>query len=139
MNVWLNCPPGAIGPELNDPSLAVDVCVVESRLVHVTAPPALTMIGFGAYAVVVIVEAPLTIDAPTAGLAGDDEGMEGVDDWPQPSDPPSRAAIRTVRNFIRASPHRRHRKPVASRTHQSARACFLNRTQPRRQRMRYEI
>ena len=58
----LNVAPGAIAPELHAPAFAVDVCVVESLLVHITVPPTATAIGLGAYAVVVIVDAPPTID-----------------------------------------------------------------------------
>jgi hypothetical protein len=78
--VMLNVPPGAIEPELQAPALATEVWVMESLLVHVTMPPTDTVIGFGAKAVVVMVDAPETIDtAPgppdrvDAGAAGDDE------------------------------------------------------------------
>jgi hypothetical protein len=46
-NVMLNLPPGAIEPEFQAPLFAVDVCDVESLLVHVMVPPTETVIGLG--------------------------------------------------------------------------------------------
>ena len=73
-NAAVNVPPGAIEPELHVAPSAVDVCAVESLLVHVTEPPTGTVIGFGEYAVVVNVDAPATIEAGTV------EPVDGVGD-----------------------------------------------------------
>jgi hypothetical protein len=43
----LNLAPGAIDPEFQAPPSAVEVCVAESLLVHVTVPPTETAIGLG--------------------------------------------------------------------------------------------
>jgi hypothetical protein len=61
----MNVPPGAIEPELHVPPSAVEVCAVESLLVHITEPPTGTVIGFGEYAVVVNVDEPATMDTET--------------------------------------------------------------------------
>ena len=71
----------------------VDVCVTVSELVHVTVAPGATVMGFGAYAFVVRVEAPETIETvipepPVAG-AGVGEGIVADDDPPQPKHEPS--------------------------------------------------
>jgi hypothetical protein len=47
-NVCVNDWPGAIVPELHTAVSDVDVCAIVSLLVHVTLPPALNVIGFGA-------------------------------------------------------------------------------------------
>jgi hypothetical protein len=75
----LNVPPGAIAPEFHAPLLETDVCVTESLFVHVTVPPTLTVTGFGAYAVVVNVDDPDTIDTGVPVVVGavvDDEDDE---------------------------------------------------------------
>jgi hypothetical protein len=97
-NIVLKLPPGGMEPEFHAPPLAEDVCVVESLLVHVTVPPTATTIGFGAKAVVVIVDAPATIDAmlpadvelppPEAG-GGVGETVEGEDEPHAMADPSS--------------------------------------------------
>ena len=74
----LKVPPGAMSPEFHAPLLAVDVCDVESRFVHVTVVPTATVIGFGENAVVVSVDAPATIDTPF-GVDGVGVVTEGVD------------------------------------------------------------
>jgi len=58
----LNDPPGAIVPEFHAPLLATELCATESLFVQVTVPPTATVTGFGAYAVVVSVDDPDTID-----------------------------------------------------------------------------
>jgi hypothetical protein len=60
-------------PLVHAPSSAVAVCAVVSLLVHVTVPPALTTIGLGAYAVVVMLDAPATIDTADPPPVGDGE------------------------------------------------------------------
>jgi hypothetical protein len=95
----LNVPPGAIGGEFQVPPFAVDVCDVESLLVHVTVPPAETVTGLGLKAVVVIVDAPMTIDAATLAPEVDIvvEGVDGEDEL-QATEKPNRAtsAIRML-------------------------------------------
>ena len=77
----LKLPPGAITGELQAPPFAVDVCDVESLLVHVTVPPTETVIGLGLKAVVVIVDAPMTIDAATLEPeVGVGEAVDGEDE-----------------------------------------------------------
>src|ERR1700722_6826886 len=78
----LKLPPGGITGEFQAPPFAVDVCDVESLLVHVTVPPTETVIGLGLKAVVVIVDAPGTIDAPTLepGDVGIGEAVDGEDE-----------------------------------------------------------
>ena len=71
-------------PEFQLASLAVAVWVVLSLFIQVTLPPTPTMMGFGAYAVVVNTDAPLTMvtgvpPPPGAGVEGVD-GVEGEDD-----------------------------------------------------------
>jgi hypothetical protein len=51
--VMLYLPPAAMTPEFQAPLFAVDVWDVLSLFVHVTLPPTATVMGFGAYAVVV--------------------------------------------------------------------------------------
>jgi hypothetical protein len=65
LKVWLKLAPGAMLPELQDvaiPASDVDVCVVVSLFVHVTVIPWVIVIGLGLYAVVVLVDAPDTIE-----------------------------------------------------------------------------
>src|ERR1700686_2809935 len=96
----LNVPPGAIGGEFQAPPFAVDVCVVASLLVHVTVPPAETVIGLGLKAVVVIVDAPVTIDAAPLEPEGDGtgEGVDGEDEL-HATEKPNRATS-TIRKVI---------------------------------------
>src|SRR5580700_1751161 len=93
----LNVPPGAIGGEFQVPPFAVDVCDVESLLVHVTVPPTETVIGLGLKAVVVIVDAPTTIDAATLEPEGDviDEGVDGEDEL-HATEKPSRSVTSAI-------------------------------------------
>jgi hypothetical protein len=79
-NVAVNVPPGAIEPELHVPPSAVDVCAVESLLVHITEPPTGTVIGFGEYAVVVNVDEPATMAAGTLEPVVGDGDVDGVDE-----------------------------------------------------------
>jgi hypothetical protein len=97
--VMLNLPPGAITPEFQAPPVAVDVCDVESLLVHVTVPPTETAIGLGLKAVVVSSDAPGTIDAATVEPEGDiGEGVDG-DDEPHATEKPSRSATGAIRQI----------------------------------------
>jgi len=77
-NVLLNVAPGAIVPELNDPSSAVAVCAVTSLLVQVTVPPTATETGFGEYAVVVNVDEPFTMETgvPVVPVYGEDGELD---------------------------------------------------------------
>jgi hypothetical protein len=83
-NVKLNRSPGAIDPELHIPALPVDVCVVLSLFTQLTVVPGVMLIGFGEYAVLVIVDAPLTmatvlVEAESVGVAvGVGVGVVGV-------------------------------------------------------------
>jgi hypothetical protein len=86
-NVATNVPPGAIEPELHVPPSAVDVCAVESLLVHITEPPTATVIGFGEYAVVVNVDEPATIAADTL------EPVVGVGDVDGEDEPHARETL----------------------------------------------
>jgi hypothetical protein len=122
----VNVPPGAIEPELHAPPSAVDVCAVESLLVHFTEPPTGTVIGFGEYAVVVNVDAPATIAADTL------EPVVGVGDVDE-EEPHARetlniSATRMNRKLIRkislcmtlsqfACPRARRHSPNESREH----------------------
>jgi hypothetical protein len=101
----VNVPPGGIKPDSQAPLLPVDVCVVVSLLRHVTLPPTDTVIGSGAYAFVVSVDAPLTIetDEPDGEGDGEGEGADGEDD-PQPIDTPSTNAARKVRALMGPPP-----------------------------------
>jgi hypothetical protein len=78
-NAAVNVPPGAIEPELHVAPSAVDVCAVESLLVHVNEPPTGTVIGFGEYAVVVNVDEPATMEADTVEPVGDGD-VDGEDE-----------------------------------------------------------
>jgi hypothetical protein len=104
-NVRLNWPPGAIGPDCHDPSVAVESCVLVSLFIHVIVVPAATSIGFGAYAVVVSDEAPLTIE--TAIGADGDGGFDGdegeYDEDPQPAVNASNIPPATMRTIMFAS------------------------------------
>jgi hypothetical protein len=96
--VILKLPPGAITGELQAPPFAVDVCEIESLLVHVTVPPTGTIIGLGLKAVVVIAAAFATIDAATPEPEGDvvDEGVDGEEE-PHANEEPSNAATSAIR------------------------------------------
>jgi hypothetical protein len=111
-NVLLNVAPGAIFPELKDPSSAVAVCVVESLFVQVTDPPTEIETGFGEYAVVVSVDEPFTMETGVPGVVGFD-GEDGELD-PQPIANPISPASMLKRNFICLSISRAHRKGVAT-------------------------
>ena len=104
----LNWPPGAIGPDPHDPSLAVESCVAVSLFIHVIVVPADTSIGFGAYAVVVRLLAPLTIDTLAAcpDGVGEGDGDEGSveDELPQPIVNPSSRAAPAIRRVMRLPP-----------------------------------
>jgi hypothetical protein len=98
--VLLKVPPGTITPEFQAPPVAVDVCDVESLLVHVTVPPTETAIGLGLKAVVVNNDAPGTIDAPTLEPEGEvGEGVDG-DDEPHATEKPSRSATDAIRPIM---------------------------------------
>ena len=73
---------------------------MESLLVHVTVPPTETAIGLGLKAVVVIVDAPMTIDAATLAPEVDivGEGVEGEDEL-HATEKPNRATS-TIRKVI---------------------------------------
>src|ERR1700685_1379587 len=97
----LKLPPGGITGEFQAPPFAVDVCEMESWLVHVTVPPTETVIGLGLKAVVVIVDAPGTIDAAT--LEPEDVGIgEAVDgeEEPQAIEKPSSSATGAIRKVM---------------------------------------
>src|SRR5579872_424816 len=96
----LNFPPGGIEPEFQVPP--VDVCVVASLLVHVTVPPTDTEIGLGAKAVVVIVDAPETIDTAAPGPDGVGEVIDGDEDDEQPKDNPSNRVASAIPRRIRS-------------------------------------
>ena len=113
----MNVAPGAMLPESHVPPSPVDVCAMVSLLVHVTAAPTATVIGFGVKAVVVSVLAPLTIDAavPAPG-AGDGEGVgdgagdgvgDGVDgeyDDPHPNEIANKSVAIVIRRAGMISP-----------------------------------
>jgi hypothetical protein len=133
-NVWLNFPPGAIVPELNDPLSPVAVCAVESLFVQVTVPPTEMETGFGEYAVVVKLDEPLTIETgvPVVPFDGEDGELD-----PQPTANPINPASTLNRNFICLSIPTAHRKGVATLSGRSwpvfcsknaapARDCFRN-------------
>src|SRR5215470_19837810 len=96
-NVWLNFPPGAMFPELNDPLSPVAVWAVESLFVQVTVPPTEIETGFGEYAVVVKLDEPLTMETgvPVAPFDGDDGELD-----PQPIANPINPASTLNRNFM---------------------------------------
>jgi len=111
-NVWLNFPPGAMFPELNDPLSAVAVCAVESLFFQVTVPPTEIETGFGAYAVVVSVDELATIETGVPVVVvfdGDDGELE-----PQPIVKPINPASTLNRNLMCLSIQRAHRKGVAT-------------------------
>jgi hypothetical protein len=110
-NVLLKFAPGAIFPELNDPSSAVAVCAVESLFVQVTVPPTEIETGFGEYAVVVNVDEPFTMETgvPVVPFVGEDGELD-----PQPIANPINPASTLNRNFICLSIPRAHRKGVAT-------------------------
>ena len=83
----------------------VDVCTVLSAFVHVTVPPTATVMGFGANAVVVRVDAPATIDTGVPFWfpdgVGDGDGAAGDEyDDPHPNEAAKSVAAKTIRNFI---------------------------------------
>jgi hypothetical protein len=110
-NVWLNFPPGAMFPELNDPLSPVAVCAVESLFVQVTVPPTEIETGFGEYAVVVSVDELATIETgvPVSPFVGEDGELD-----PQPIANPINPASTLNRNFMYLSIPRAHRKGVAT-------------------------
>jgi hypothetical protein len=68
---------GAMSCDVNKPVLATAVCVVVSLFSQLTVVPTVTVMGLGAYAVVVSKDAPLTmvIDVlPAGAFAGVPEG-----------------------------------------------------------------
>jgi hypothetical protein len=79
----LKLPPGAIVPEFHAPLLATELCATESLFVHVTVPPTPTVTGFGAYAVVVSVDDPDTIDTDVPVTVG--AVVDGEDEEPHPA------------------------------------------------------
>jgi hypothetical protein len=97
--VILKLPPGAITGELQAPPFAVDVCEIESLLVHVTVPPTGTAIGLGLKAVVVRTAAPGTIDAETVELEDVGDGVDG-DDELHATEKPSRSATGAIRQIV---------------------------------------
>ena len=111
-NVLLNVAPGAIDPELNDPSSAVAVWAVESLFVQVTVPPTEIETGFGEYAVVVSVDELATIETGVPFVVlfdGEDGELE-----PQPIAKPINPASILNRNLMCLSIQRAHRKGVAT-------------------------
>jgi hypothetical protein len=108
LKVWLNDPPGAMPPESQ--LALVDVCVVLSLLCHVTVVPTATVIGFGEYAVVVIVDAPDTIEIvdPPAGV-GVGVGVVIVGELlcPHPTSMTVKAMVPNTRLNIRHAPSTR--------------------------------
>jgi hypothetical protein len=104
----LKLPPGGMEPEFQ--LAPVDVWSVVSPFVHVTLPPTATVMGFGANAVAVSVDAPLTIDTGVPfGFpdgVGDGDGAAGDEyDDPHPNEAAKSVAAKTIRNFImRTSP-----------------------------------
>lgn len=61
VKVKLNRVPGAMLGDVHAPLLAAEVCVVLSLFSQLTVVPTETLIGFGEYAVLDSVDAPLTI------------------------------------------------------------------------------
>jgi hypothetical protein len=97
----VNLPPGAIEPESHEGP--VEVCVLLSLFVHVTLPPTATITGFGEYAVVVRVDAPLTIPTgvPFPLGVGVGDGVDGVEyEDPQPKHMIRSAAASALRMNI---------------------------------------
>jgi hypothetical protein len=76
-NVRLKVAPGAIVPEVQDPSSPTEVCASASLLIKLTVPPAEIVIGFGAYAVFVKLAARLTIDTGVPVALVPPDGEEG--------------------------------------------------------------
>ena len=74
-----------------------------SSLVQVIVAPGAMFIGFGAYAVVVRVDAPRTIDTGVP-VPGDGVGLGATDEELQPTDVASRTRTRPIDNFIVVSP-----------------------------------
>lgn len=56
------------------------MCVIVSLFIHVTVPPTATLTGFGAYAVVVNLDDPLTIDTFVPGVGIGEGAAGGIDD-----------------------------------------------------------
>jgi hypothetical protein len=110
-NVWLNLPPGAMFPEMNDPLSAVAVCAVESLFVQVTVPPTEIETGFGEYAVVVSVDELATIETgvPVSPFDGEDGELD-----PQPIVNAINPASMLNRNLMCLSIQGAHRKGVAT-------------------------
>ena len=106
-NVRLNVAPGAMFPEVNDPSSPVAVCAVTSLLVHVTVPPTEIETGFGEYAVVVNVDEPFTMETgvPVVPFDGEDGELD-----PQPIANPINPTSTLNRNFMCFSIPTAHRK-----------------------------
>lgn len=106
-NVKLKLPPAGIVPELNAPPSPVAVCAVESVFVHVTAVPAVTVIGFGTYALLPLVSAPvgMVTPLPEPPVAGGGVVVVGVvgDDELEPHAAASARLMRTsaARNFMK--------------------------------------
>jgi len=101
-NVCVKVRPGAIEPEFHEPP--VDVCVVLSLLVQVTLPPTATVTGLGEYAVVVMLDAPPTIDTgvPLPPPDGGFDGLDGVEyEDPQPEHMIRSAAASARRRAMR--------------------------------------
>jgi hypothetical protein len=65
--------------------------------IHVTVPPTATLTGFGAYAVVVSLEDPLTIETVIDGAVGEGEAGGIDDDDPHASVKASRHSTGTIR------------------------------------------
>jgi hypothetical protein len=100
-NILLKLPPGGIEPESQAPSFAVEVWDVVSLLVQVTVEPGATFTGFGAYAVVVKLDDPGTIDTGVPLPVPPDGPMVGPeDDEPQPTDDASINRKRPNRSLI---------------------------------------
>jgi hypothetical protein len=134
-NVMEKLPPGAIAPELHALVSEVDVCVIVSLFTQLTLPPRVTLIGFGAYAFVVSVREPDTIDTVEPDGDGDGDGVGvGVGDglvgdelWPHPAMATNNGMMRISRVGIwTCAPVRR--SDVASSlpsTHAAFRANFV--------------
>src|SRR2546428_2037081 len=76
-NVKLDERPGAIEPVVKLPFTAVESCVVVSLFTQVTIVPTETFSGFGEYAMVVRVLAPLTIVTVEVVTVGAGMGVWG--------------------------------------------------------------
>jgi len=104
----VNVPPGLIVPEFH--VLPVEVCAVLSLLVQVTLPPTPTVTGLGANAVVVITDAPPTIETgvplpPVDGVVGvvGVVGVEYEDPQPEQMTKSAAASARRMDDMFRAS------------------------------------